>query len=99
MVLAALPGSRLTLVLSLIASLPTVVVSQFGTIKIDWKQGNGFAMPVVDLKPHLADDPEDLTAELSDAAEPLEEHLPAAVAVDSLGRTSSAPASAASAAR
>ena len=39
-----------TLLVWVLLSLPSTI-GQFGTIKIDWKQGNGFATPTIDLNP------------------------------------------------
>ena len=44
---------RLILLRLLVLCLPGVPLAQFGTIKIDWNQGNGFATPTIDLTPHV----------------------------------------------
>ena len=41
---------------SALALLWPMALAQFGTIKIDWTQGNGFATPSLDLTPHLDDE-------------------------------------------
>lgn len=58
----------------LVLCLTGVLRAQFGTIKIDWTQGNGFATPTIDLTPHLEEHTRDEDLPLEDdtpATEPI----------------------------
>ena len=63
---------RLILLRLLVLCLPGVPLAQFGTIKIDWNQGNGFATPTIDLTPHVEEHvDEDMPPEDDTPIEPI----------------------------